>query len=203
MGTTLLLDKWETPLTGLPVVEIGDARLAHTMYDRGFHGMGGMGGYESYWLRSRFKVRTLERRSKDGSWKVWMVDDPLHWLGMKGYVDELPGGKVLVGGLGLGLCLHHMAPLGRFTEITVVEIDRDVISLISPTLPPDSRIAIVNEDVCRYLRPEMRFDGILWDLSVGTPDEKGTDISRASICCRPYVDAGAKLLVFGSGGFAK
>jgi len=197
MRPTLFVDKWKTPLTDLPVVEVGNARLAATMYKRGFYAMEGMYGYDFYWVRSRFKVRALERRSRDGSWKVWMVDDPLHWVGMKAYVEELPPGEILVGGLGLGLCLHHMASLDKFTKITVVEVDRDVIDLISPTLPSDDRVTIVNDDFYRYIGPEKRFDGILWDLAVGTWHEKVGDISTAFHRCRPYTDAGTKLLVFG------
>jgi hypothetical protein len=197
MKRTLFFEKWKTPLTDVPVSQVGNARLVTTMYERGFHAMEGMCGYDFYWVRSRFKVRALERRSGDGSWKVWMVDDPLHWVGMKRYVEELPPGEILVGGLGLGLCLHHMAPLDSFTKITVVEVDRNVIDLVSPTLPPDNRVIIVNDDFYRYLRPEMRFDGILCDIAVGTRDEKVSDISTAFRRCQPYTDAGTKLLVFG------
>ncbi len=197
MRPTLFIEKWKTPFTDLPVVEVGNARLGAKVYKRGFYAMEGMCGYDSYWVRSRFKVRALERRSNDGSWKVWMVDDPLHWVGMKGYVEELPPGEILVGGLGLGLCLHHMAALDRFTKITVVEVDRDVIDLITPTLPSDDRVIIVRDNFYHYLRPERKFDGILWDLAVGSPHEKVGDISTAFHHCRPHAEAGTKLLVFG------
>jgi hypothetical protein len=194
---TLFFDKWETPLTDLPVVEVGNARLAKRIHKRGYYTMEGMDGYELYWVRSRFIVRALERRVKNGFWQVWMIDEPLHWIGLKRYVEKLPPGEVLVGGLGLGLCLHHMALSDRFTKITVVEIDPDVIDLVRPTLPSDDRVTIVNDDFYCYLQPGMKFDGILWDLAVGTPEGKAKDIATALRRCRPYTDAGTKLVIFG------
>jgi len=79
-------------------------------------------------------------------------------------------GKVLVGGLGLGLIVHYLLRNPRVTRIDVVEIHSDVIKLISPKIPEDPRLRIHQGDV---FDPEWRakqYDTVILDLWVGTRD---------------------------------
>lgn len=164
---------WETPLTHQPLLTVGDARLTLKHY-RGTYYYEGTGGYEFYKTNYWLPVIALQRK-QGRSWKTWMVDDPLHWDGMAEAVAELPDGRILIAGLGLGLMLHHMAQSPRFTKIVVIEQSQDVINLIRPTLPKDDRVTIVCADFYRYIHDLQncapQFDGVLWDLAVGTPED--------------------------------
>ncbi len=44
-------------------------------------------------------------------------------------------GRVLLGGLGLGMILHPIAAKPQVTSVTVLEVNRDVIELVGPTVP--------------------------------------------------------------------
>jgi hypothetical protein len=188
---------WRTPLTG-PTRQSGSARLLRSSYSSGLFPMEGIGGYEVYEVVGRLPVMALQRRTgKRGGWQTWMVDDPLHWLGMEERVEDLPGGRILVAGLGLGLMLHHMASRDRFEAIDVIEIDWDVVELIGPTLPDDPRVTIVVDDWNRYVsETSVRYDGVLWDLAVGSPHETIVAMTQGRVMAGLFLP-GAKLVRFG------
>lgn len=173
--------EWHTPLTGVER-QHGAARLRADTYAKGIYPMEGIGGYEYVHVRGpgRMPVAVLQRRTPQGGWKTWMVDDPLHWDGMRERVMDLPPGRLLVAGLGLGLFAHHLMERPDITAIDVIEIDPDVIGLIEPTLPDDPRRRIVNADFYRYIREQQpQHDAVLWDLAVGGPEETRGDFYRA------------------------
>lgn len=185
---------WKTPLTDVPLKTVGTARLKRVNYN-GVYRHNGVLGYEFYSVRGWMKVTALQ--IKDGRrWKTWMVDDPVHWDGMKEAVEDLPAGRILVAGLGLGLMLHHMASEPRFTEITVIERDPDVIKLILPTLPKDPRVTIIAADYYRYIKTTTEtYDGVLWDLAVGNPAETREDVMKGHIVTRALL--GIEPRIFG------
>lgn len=49
-------------------------------------------------------------------------------------------GRVLIGGLGLGMILHPIAAKPQVTSVTVLEASRDVIELVGPTVPSKVRL---------------------------------------------------------------
>jgi hypothetical protein len=210
--------------------EHGNARLTpgDAWEAQNFYPMEGLGGYE--WAQVRgscpIPVVSLQRRTRKGRpFETWMVDDPTHLVGTKAAVrrviDEAPyrTGRVLVAGLGMGLQLHAMAELmhetgrQRFREVTVVEIDPDVIALVEPRLRPlKSRGAdgqqvprvdfhTVNADFYEYLRTSATvrqggFDAIYWDLAVGNPEQTHGDFARGCASCDKYAP-GVPLFQFG------
>jgi spermidine synthase len=195
MGHVLEIDgpSWRTPLTGEPLRRVGNARLVRRR-QRGYFHYEGTGGYRFYRARGWMPVTRLERRH-GRSWRTWMVDDPLHWHGMRETVSDLPAGRILVAGL--GLMLHHMAQEPRFTGITVCEIDADVVALIRPTMPEDARRAVVVDDFYRHIEAYGGdYDAVLWDLAVGTPAETLCDFIRARALCTAFMP-GAPLVQFG------
>ena len=67
-------------------------------------------------------------------------------------------GKVLVGGLGLGVYASMIALKKEVTEVVVVEISKDVIKLCRPSHP---KIRVINDDIWKYLKnPKEKFDYI-------------------------------------------
>lgn len=195
------VDAWRTPVSGIERV-VGDARLTQSSYPRGYFAMEGVGGYFAYHARRRLPLTLLQRR--DGRrWKTWMLDDPLHWHGMLEAVMALPPGRLLVAGLGLGLFAHHVASSRPdITSVEVVEIDRDVVTLVSPTLPDDPRVSVVRADFYDHLRtvasrlPEEQPAGVLWDLAVGGPEDTFVPMIRAKIEVGSWLPD-AKLVRFG------
>jgi len=72
-------------------------------------------------------------------------------------------GHVLIGGLGLGMICHPIAAKKGVTKITVVERNKGVIDLVSPTLP--KKVEVIHSDIFDY-KPEKgaKFDTIYFDI---------------------------------------
>lgn len=173
---------WRTPLTGKQY-QWGNARLRQSTSGKGYYRMEGIEGFELYEIigPGRMPVTQLQRR--DGArWKTWMVDDPLHWYGMRERVMSLPAGRLLVAGLGLGLFAHHLMERPDITEVVVVEIDEDVANLIKPSLPDHLSLSVVVGDFYDFLKTGTGIwkpDAVLWDLAVGQVNETRADFYRS------------------------
>jgi hypothetical protein len=207
-------DEWRTPLREWAPRQFGDARLVVKEYPRGYYPLEATEGFEYYRVRrAPLPVVILERRdsgspvaSADG-WGEWMVDDPLHWYAMRERVEQLQSGRVLIAGLGLGIMLRHIDALRPdITDVTVVELDADVIELVGPTLPwdLDGRLRIVRDDFYAYIerlheRPSEWPDAILWDLAVGDREQTRLDFIRAEALCGRWLP-GVPLHRFGTRG---
>lgn len=161
---------WRTPVTAHAPQTVGTARLIKKHYSPGAYHLEGIGGFEYWRCKRPVPVVCLQQKPQGARrWAEWMVDDPTHWDGMREAVEDLPDGRIVVAGLGLGLMLHHMADR-RFTAVTVVELNPDVVELIRPTLPNDDRVTIVVGDFYEYIASRRgQFDAVLWDLAVGGP----------------------------------
>lgn len=159
---TLRVSEWKT--VDYPVKSLGTASITKTKYRRGnTYLMEGVDGYELLEVTKAITVTQLKIKGK-----VVMIDDPMHWIGMK-RLAEACRGKVLVAGLGLGLILHHLATNKNVKSIDVVEINKDVIDLIKPLLPNDDRVRIHPDNVLSYKWVHGDYDTIVLDLWVRTP----------------------------------
>ena len=159
----LVIDEWSTPASQYPLKKVGTARISRFTYNPGFYRMEGIDGYMFFQVTMPIQITNL----KIGR-KVHMVDDPLHWYAMREYVQNASPGHLLCAGLGLGLMVWWALEREDITRLTVVEINPDVIALVSPLLPKDDRLEIVCADYYEY-RPDSEPDCILWDLAVGKP----------------------------------
>ena len=155
-------DEWETAPMRYPLSSVGHAKITREAQEKGLYHMHGMGGYEYYVHDSPLPITELEIGGK-----TWMVDDPLHWIGIQEFVKHAPPGSILCAGLGLGIVVHHLVKRDDITSIMVVEWDKDVIELITPNLPDDDRVQIINDDYWGYIISAPLPDAILWDLAVG------------------------------------
>lgn len=191
-------DEWRTPLRDFAPRQTRRARLVVKDQRRGYYPMEGTGGFEFLRVRrAPLPVVVLERRDSAGShalrgtavgggWAEWMVDDPLHWYAMGELVERLQPGRLLVAGLGLGIQLRHLIHRDDISQIDVIEIDPDVIELISPTLPGDDRVTIHEGDYYDWIEQLARDkladlpSAILWDLAVGTRDETRDQLAIAA-----------------------
>lgn len=108
---------------------------------------------------------------------VWMSDWPVEQAQCDDNLRPIREGRVLVGGLGLGLCATILARRRAISQVTVVEKSPDVVKLVAEHLRvPHGKLRIVVADVFEYLldRPPTRhcYDWIFHD--VWTSDSEGT-----------------------------
>ncbi len=157
---------WKSPASTYPLKKSGKAKLSRVKYHAGTYRMEGVDGYDYFEVKDYIFVTCL----KIGR-EVVMVDDVLHWQGMKA-LAKCCKGKVLVAGLGMGLIVHALVDNSEVTEIKIIERNEDVINLTSPLIPKDCRITIKHEDFYDYMEnnlvnPEIAFDYIIIDIFWG------------------------------------
>jgi spermidine synthase len=68
-------------------------------------------------------------------------------------------GNVLIAGLGLGMIVHAIKD--KVDKITVVEINSDVIAMVTPSLP--NEIIVINADIYNWT-PSEKYDTIYFDI---------------------------------------
>lgn len=111
--------------------------------------------------QQRIRIHELSHNHRG----VWMTDLPeeLNQIGEMLY-DVMPMGRVLVGGLGLGILATTLANRVGVDKVTVVEINPDVIKLCARP-----GYTVVNADIVEYLRTSNEeFDFFLLDTWQGT-----------------------------------
>ncbi len=96
---------------------------------------------------------------------VWTSDLPIEQFQQFRDVQGLRG-NVLVGGLGIGMIAEYLAKKKSVKSVTVVELSKDVVDLVSPHL--SSKVNVVNQDLFEYLRiaktDGIRFDHAFYDI---------------------------------------
>ena len=165
-SVTLDLDTWTTWASTLPEGPVGSARIRRTKYGRGYYHAYRFHGYEFFHARRSLPITVLEQYNT-GAWEEWMVDDPPHWWAMQTYAEHAEG-RVLVGGLGLGMLTKLLLDNPRVTQVVVVEHNPDVVALIQPHLPTDPRLRIAIADFydAAFTAAQDSYDHIIADLWV-------------------------------------
>lgn len=94
--------------------------------------------------------------------EVVMSDTKMERLTNQEFLNNAHG-KVLIGGLGLGMILLPLLNDDEVTEITVVEYSQDVINMVLPQLPKCDKLRVVQGDVFTYV-PEHKYNTIYMDI---------------------------------------
>lgn len=97
-------------------------------------------------------------------------------------------GKVLIGGLGIGLILLAIQDNTEVEKIVVVEKHKEVIDLVKDQLPLNEKVEVVNADVWEYT-PTEKFNTIYMDIW----NYINTDVYRDSM--KPLIARYRKFLV--------
>lgn len=97
-------------------------------------------------------------------------------------------GKVLIGGLGIGLILLAIQDKQEVEKIVVVEKYKEVIGLVKDQLLLNEKVEVVNADVWEYT-PEEKFNTIYMDIW----NYINTDVYRDSM--KPLIARYKKFLV--------
>lgn len=94
--------------------------------------------------------------------KIIMSNTPAeindHWR----FIQKAQG-KVLIGGLGLGMVLKCLLEKPTITKVTIIELSPDVIKLVASAYTDDPRVNIINASVFDYV-PQERYDCAWFDI---------------------------------------
>lgn len=194
--STLVIDAWDTPATRYPLEKVGRAKITRSPLRKDIYLMEGVRGYAKYYVKKPIPVTSL----KIGRETV-MVDDPLQWCGMQDLARHCRG-KVMIGGLGMGLILHALQDNRDVTEIHVIENNFDVIGLMCDNLPPRDKIKwqIIPADVYQYLDYRakcQKYDTVVLDIWWGRGSiQIGMEMMVATAKTK-YALPDAKLMIWG------
>jgi len=72
-------------------------------------------------------------------------------------------GHVLIGGLGIGMILLAVQEKPEVQSVTVIEKFSEIIELLTPSLPINDKVKIINADVFTW-KPTQKYDTIYMDI---------------------------------------
>jgi hypothetical protein len=111
-------------------------------------------------LKSGTYVRLCDKRS--GGNNVVMSDTFMERKSNREFYQHAKG-DVLIGGLGLGMVLLAVQDKPEVHLATVVEIEQEIIDLVLPQLPLNSKVNVVQGDIFRFVTNHL-FDTIYFDV---------------------------------------
>lgn len=95
---------------------------------------------------------------------VVMSNTPAEINDHRWFIDDAHG-NILITGLGLGVVLTALLGKPDVKSITVIEISKDVIKLVSPTFKDDKRVKIIHADALKWKPPKgVKYDFIWHDI---------------------------------------
>lgn len=96
--------------------------------------------------------------------EVMMSDTPMERRSNLEFVRQAHG-HVLIAGLGLGMIVFPLLerPKSEISSVTVIEANPDVIALVKPYLPDDTRLRIIQADIFEW-KPDRKFATIYFDI---------------------------------------
>ena len=85
-------------------------------------------------------------------------------------------GKVVIGGLGIGMLLHNILDKSEVDSVLVIENNKDVIDLVAPRFA-HPKLTVVHGDVFTYETKE-KFDSIYFDIWATISEDNLDDIRK-------------------------
>lgn len=177
--TVARLSEWQTPATTYPTGRYKEALIRRRPYKKGevfqAYGTRDETGTPIDFFRAEAPLPITELVIGR---ETWMVDDPPHWWMINRIAPKLRG-RVLMGGLGLGLMAHALASNPDVDEVVIVERNSDVITLVTPYLPGVE--TIVCGDLHPYIESGDRFDSAFVDLWVTHSETETRETYRREV----------------------
>lgn len=130
--------------------QIGDFKLSHFT----------ISNHDGYAMCHGITPEDYVRLEHRGS--VLMSNTPMEKRTNEDFVTNAHG-KVLIGGLGIGLILLAIQDDPMIDKITVVEKNQEVIDLVASQLPLNDKVEIICADVYDYI-PEEFYNTIYMDI---------------------------------------
>lgn len=145
---------WHTPASKIVPTREGRFAIFKRQIEAGKRlDMSEVFGYDSAFFLEKTPITVLYEGDKDPVTDpkgVWMSDSPMEHYGMTQLAARARPGKVLVGGLGLGILSNLLADRDDITEVVVVEKSPEVIKLVKPYLHP--KVKLIEGDFLREVQ---------------------------------------------------
>lgn len=190
-GFILPIWDWITPAARIPEQSAGDFRIIKRAVKAGTTWpMCKTMGYDYCIFMNNAALTLLQENKSGDQWKDWMVNSPYEWYAMGEYAMRTIPSNVLIGGLGLALILHHLTLRKELEKITVIELNKDVIQMVSPYVPNDNRIEIIHGDffkaVPKLCSEGREFNTIIVDIWAGEDYECKEDFKNSWMLLNKY-----------------
>lgn len=174
--TLLSINKWTTPVSGIPEQSVGNFHIKKRIFPIGHTlEVGAINIQEALFTHDvTFTVLREGDKEANDTESVWMSDTPMEYYKAWELVARTIGPDVLVGGLGLGLLAHLLALRSDIQNITIIEKSPEIIKMVSPFLP--AKCTVIQDDfshqIYKMSAAEKHFDTIIVDLwKTGCNDE--------------------------------
>lgn len=103
-------------------------------------------------------IRLIDKNKKE----IIMSDTPMEKrTNIEFYRNA--NGKVLIGGLGIGMILLAVQKKPQIDKIVVVEKHKEIIDIVASQLPLNHKVIIINDDIFNFKTEEL-FDCIYFDI---------------------------------------
>ncbi|MCJ7632849.1 hypothetical protein MUP77_10725 [Candidatus Bathyarchaeota archaeon] len=134
-------------------------------------------------------VRLVNKSKSQCSDKDILMSDT--WMEKQSNLDLYHNAKgaVLIGGLGLGMVLLAIQDKPEVSSILVVEKEQEIINLVKPQLPLNSKVTIIHGDIFTYT-PTQRFDTIYFDIWSNLCSDHWEEMKKLSIKFRSRLNKG-------------
>lgn len=124
---------------------------------------------------------------------VWMSDTPVEILDHVEVIARARG-RVLIAGLGLGMCADAILRKPEVEQVIVIELDPDVIKLVMPTLEKrwGSRFNVIRGSIYELPTTTLRdfYDTIWFDIWPKIENSMFGDMKKLFAIWRPALRAG-------------
>jgi len=129
-----------------------------------------------------FPIITLKEDSH-----IWMSDTPFELEGMANSLKAAYG-RVLIGGLGLGMFPYLIGLKRKVREVDIIEKEQKVIDLVFPQIP-SLKLNVVCDDIYHYVSTtQARYDFIyldIWPDIIGPIQDVDKAVAAAQRCLKP------------------
>ena len=153
-----------TERTTIPAQKVGEYEIKHGVYDNGCEFLL-VSDREAMFIGWPATLHVFPRpliiHEPRGPGGTWMSDIPSEVIQMHEEFARYARGRVLIGGLGLGIAARMARANPRVESVTVVELSPEVIRMVSPSTPGVEIIRGSIFDFVRSLQPGQLAAGIL------------------------------------------
>ena len=157
-------EDWTTSATAIPAGSAGDFRLVHVAVARLWRPYWGLDDISECEMSGTLTSLIEDQHTLDTMHHTeWMIDDPARQRVM-GLYAQAAKGRVLVGGLGLGLLAHELRRNPRVGVVDVIEQSEDVIALVGPSVAVPHDVVVLHGDFWDYATVVGDYDTIIVDL---------------------------------------
>lgn len=140
------------------VFEVTEEDVRRVQLQDLFHGRGEYNGFTAG------KYARLSHREETGARGPTIMSDTWMERETNEPFVKAAKGNVLIAGLGIGMVLLDAQDDPDVWTITVVEKEQEVIDLVKPQLPLNSKVRIVCQDIFKYKATDKTFDVIYFDI---------------------------------------